>query len=157
MPISGISTDYTGRTKDIHIFQGVDPRSTKVITPEFGKISNFCTGIQKLVQRYAICLLTELGSQELSPTFGTTLLTNLNNRSLSLNRVDIYPIFNVANAKVVREFRQFQAKNPSLPDDEKLNTALLEDVVLISDQVQLQVKIYPIATPSVTFTVPLPK
>lgn len=157
MPIDGTTTDYTGRKKDIHIFQGVDPYTTKDIVPEFGKISNFCSGIQKLVQKYTICLLTELASQETFPDFGTTLLTKLNNRSLSLNKNDLYPIFNIASSKVVREFKQYQAKNPTIPEDEQLNTALLENVVVTTTQVQLQVRIYPMATPAVTFIIPLPK
>jgi hypothetical protein len=157
MAINGTSTDYTGRTRDMHIFQGVDPYATKTVVPEFGKISNFCTGIQKLVQRYTICLLTEMGSQENFPAFGTTLLTTLNNRSLSLNKNDLYPIFNIASAKVIKEFRQFQAKNPGIPDDEKLNTALLEDIIVTNDQVQLNVKIYPISQDAVKFVIPLPK
>jgi len=64
MPISSTTTNYSGRKKDIHIFQGVDPSKVSDINPSFGKISNYCAGVQKLVQRYAICLLTELGSQE---------------------------------------------------------------------------------------------
>lgn len=158
MPISGVSTDYTGRTKDISIFQGVMPTSNQIsnITPAFGTISTYCAGVQKLIQRYTICLLTELGSQLNYAGFGTNLLTQLNNRSLSLNTMDLYPIFNTASASVITTFREYQANNPSMPLDEQLNTALLNDVLLTSSGVQFKVMLYPMATGPLTFIIPLP-
>jgi hypothetical protein len=157
MPISGTTTDYTGRTKDMHIFQGVDPAKPAKITLEFGKVSNFCTGVQKLVQGFAICMLTELGSQESYPTFGSNMLSRLHNRNLSLNKADLFPIFNLACIKVINEFRLYQTQNPGLPEDEQLNTALLENIFVTADSIQLQVRIYPVAAEPVQFVIPLPK
>lgn len=156
MPVSGTSTDYSARKKDIHIFQGVDVSKSAVITPSFGKISNYCAGIQKLVQRYAISLLTELGSQPAFTDFGSTLITNLKNRNLRYNRADVFHLFNFANVKVIKSFKEYQRVTDGIPPDEQLNTAILKDVLVTGDSVSLQVQIYPVQAGAVTFLLPIP-
>ena len=156
MPISGVSTDYSNRKKDIHIFQGVNPSALAIITPEFGKISNYCTGIQKLVQRYAISLLTELGSQDNYPDFGSSLITRLIRRGGNMNRLDIYPIFNSANLKIITSFREYQRATPGLPDDEQLSTAQLTNVIVAGGNVSLSIQIYPLSGGAVEFVLPIP-
>lgn len=157
MPIVDSTTNYSGRKVDIHIFQGVNVNKLSPITPSFGKISNFCSGIQKLIQRYAISLMTELGSQPDYPTFGTKLMSTLNNRNLSFNKADIYPIFNSASYKVVSEFRDYQAKNSGIPTDEQLNTAYLSDIIITNDSVSFKVTIIPVSGDTTEFLIPLPK
>ena len=137
-------------------FQGVNAPNSSDITPSFGKISNYCTGIQKLVQRYTIALLTELGSQPNFPGFGSPLITILTSSSNSYNRADLYPIFNRANAKVVKEFFAYdQTANP--PDDERLAGASLDSIKsTIDGGVAISVKIQTYATGPVAFVIPLP-
>lgn len=156
MAITNTTTDYTGRKKDINIFQGLNFPNKSTVTLAFGDISNFCAGIQKLVQRYAITLLTELGSQPDFPDFGSTLLTRLNNTSLNLNIVDVRGIFNLANAKVIRQFRQQQSQSPSNFQDEQLNTATLDGVSVSGGKVGLRIKILSMAGERVEFVLPLP-
>lgn len=156
MAISGTTTDYTGRKKDINIFQGVNAPNTTVIDLAFGDVSNFCAGIQKLVQRYAITLLTELGSQGDFPDFGSNLMTRLHNSALNLNIADVNGLFNLANVKVVRSFRRYQSLNPSTFPDEELNTAYLQGVDVSTDRVALKIKLVSQAGEVVVFVVPLP-
>ena len=156
MPISGTSTDYSARKKDIHIFQGVDPSSSATVTPGFGTISNYCTGIQKLVQRYAICLLTELGSQANFPDFGSSLLNMLVRKGGNMNRLDIYPIFNAANLKIIKTFRNYQRATPGVPNDEQLSTAQLTNVIVAGGTVGLSIRIYPVSGGPVEFVLPIP-
>lgn len=156
MPISGTSTDYSTRKKDVHIFQGVDVNKLSAITPSFGRISNYCAGIQKLIQRYAISLLTQLGSQTNYPDFGSSLLESLHNRNLINNRADVFHLFNFANAKVVSEFRTYQSAHTDMPNDEQLSTAQLKDIVVDNDSVFLTIQIYPVETTPVVFLLPVP-
>jgi len=79
--------------------------------------------------------MTEQGSQPDYPDFGTKLMSTLNNRNLSLNKADLYPIFNSAAYKVISEFRDYQAKNSGIPTDEQLNTAYLSDIIVSNDSV----------------------
>jgi hypothetical protein len=142
MAISSITTNYGNRTKDIHIFQGVNPLvQVSSINPAFGKVSQFCSGVQKLVQKYAIMLLTDLGSQLNSPTFGTTLMRRLRSGN-NISKPDFINIFNLANSTVIGAFREYQRGVSNIPDDEFLDTAVLQDVVVTNGNVRLRIKLY---------------
>lgn len=156
MPISTLTTNYGNRTKDIHIFQGVDPtKGTSIVTPSFGKISQFCTGIQKLIQRYTICLLTNIGSQVNYPTFGTDLLQRLRT-SNHVSKLDFVGIFNFANMDVIEQFREYQRAQTGIPEDEQLDTAILENISVTAGAVSLRIKLYPVQREPVEFVIPLP-
>lgn len=154
---SNLSTDYSNRKIDIHIFQGVKAPNASDITPSFGKISNFCTGLQKLIQRYTIAILTELGSQSMYPTFGTSFITSLTSKTRLYNQADIYPIFNKANAKVVSEFFNYDQANPGAPDDERLSGARIKKIDLTkAGRVELTVQLETYGASPTTFILPLP-
>ena len=156
MPITGTSTDYTGRKKDISILQGVNPAQLTTVAPSFGKISQYCAGIQKLIQRYAICLLTEIGSQANNPTFGTNLISTLLSSSSKINQADVYHIFNFANANVIQSFRDYQRKNAGLPTDEQIDTTKLIGISVKADTISLNIQVFPITGTPVVFLIPLP-
>lgn len=159
MAINNITTDYTGRTKDINVFYKPDPTKTGVIQPMslvFGNISSFVAGPQKLIQRYALALLTELGSQALDTGFGTDMLTRLHN-SAGLGKIDVTYIFAVANSKVVQEFRTYQNANPSTFLDEQLDTASLTNLDLNGDSVRFYITLNTMAGTSVDYLLPIPK
>lgn len=156
MPISGVSTDYSGRLKDMHIFQGVNPSETAIIRPSFGKISNYCTGVQKLVQRYAISLLTELGSQSNYPIFGSDLIATLSGATNAISLPDFYHLFNFANASVVQTFKDYQRVQSGLPDDEKLVSATLLSVNVVNNRVSLRIQIKTANNSAFPFILPLP-
>lgn len=156
MAISSITTVYTDRKIDLHIMQGVNAPSKSSITPSFGLISNYCTGVQKLIQRYMIMLLTEIGSQENYPDFGSDFLVNLLSSSSVYNRVDLQNLFAFANAKVSKAIIDYQIEN-ELPLDEQLNTASLVDIINIAPgHVSLKIQIIPQTQDAVEFVVPLP-
>ncbi len=159
MAVSSVTTDYSGRQKDVFIFHGINPYSPDrlTVTPKFGKVSGFCAGVQKLVQRYAISLLTQTGSQEDFPDFGSSLLTEAANGHRGISIEDIRHIFNFANAKVVVAFREYQAENPDLPLDEQLDYAILENVEVSGDYLSLDIRISTLSGDSVPVVLPLPK
>ena len=157
MPISGTSIDYSTRKKDIHIFQNVDVNKVATIAPSFGRISNYCAGIQKLVQRYAIALLTAIESQTAYPAFGTSLLTQLSNTNLSIDKTRLTHIFNFANYSVIQLFRTYQSNTTGLPLDEQLDTATLQDIVVTNGTASLSIKLFPVQKDAVIFLIPLPK
>jgi hypothetical protein len=70
------TTDYSKRMIDLFIFQGAKPLGDQLIAPGFGPGSGQITsGIQKLVQKWAILFLTEIGSMEYHAELGTRFLT----------------------------------------------------------------------------------
>lgn len=158
MPIAKVTTDYSGRKKDINISPGISPYTDKVqkVTPGFGSVSSYCAGVQKLIQRFMIALVTVRGSQPAYPSFGTDLLKTLTVSSLT-TLADLRHAFNFASAKVVSEFREYQATQPDLPDDEQLDTALLLDVkVTASYHVTYRVALYTKAGEVYDFLLPIP-
>lgn len=158
MPIRNITTDYSGRAKDINISPNIDPTKTSAqkVAPGFGAVSSYCAGVQKLVQRFMVALVTVRGSQPAYPAFGTDLLKKISVSSLTTS-ADLRHAFNFASAKVVSEFRAYQAATPGLPDDEQLDTVLLMDVSVSSNyEVSYRVALYTKAGSTYDFLLPIP-
>ncbi len=157
MPITGTSTDYSNRTKDLHILQGVSPTQKKAINLKFGRFSSYCSGVQKLIQRYTIALLTELGSQVNFNTFGSSLLAELKGLNTTAAQAEVKHIFNFASSKVTTDFRNYQKElEAAVPEDEQLGTAILESVNYENDILYLAIRIYPISGDETAFIIPLP-
>lgn len=158
MPISGTTSDYTNRTKDVLILGPVDALSAEIQNNDmsFGKPSRFCAGIQKLCQRYLIMLLTDLGSQTSYPTFGTNFLKQVKLRNSSLSKVDVEHLFNASSLKVLNQLRTYQSKNPDLPLDEQINTAFLEELVIEKDSASIKIRLSSLAGDDIVFLTPLP-
>jgi hypothetical protein len=157
MAISGTTTDYTGRTVDILIMGGVNPLSPEIQQDSltFGSPSQYVTGIQKLIQRYAINMMTILGSQTNYPSFGTNFVQGLLSvAGLTTNAAT--HLFNFGNMKIISEFRLYQAANPSMPLDEQLDTATLLSFNSTGDTINIQIAITSLAGENVVFVLPLP-
>lgn len=154
-----VTTDYTGRTRDVHILHGASPSSPDAqrVSPEFGKISSFCTGVQKLVQRYTIAFLTNLGSQPTFPSFGTNFIKNISSTNQRVNLQDVYHLYVFANSKVLSEFRAYQRQGKDLPLDEQLNYTTLRNVTSVGGAVFLDIKLITLAGDQFVFVLPLPK
>lgn len=157
MAIKSVSNDYTGRKKDINLAYKINPTDPNIqaVNLQFGPVSSFVAGTQKLIQRYIISLLTIKGSQPDYETFGTDFLSSLQGTNV-LNRQDFKHIFNFANWKVISEFRKYQGANPDQPLDEQLNTATLESFVADRGKVTLRIKIVTLAGEIIDFLLPLP-
>ena len=161
MGIAYTTTDVSGRMQDISILkfpvQYASNGQLVVDALEFGTPSQFCVGIQKLIQRYVITLLTFLGSQTDYPTFGTGLLPYITSTNYGSSKDNVQHAFNFANSAVLSIFRTYQASNPNLPLDEQINTAILNDITLISDAINLKISIISNAGTNVVFYIPLPQ
>lgn len=157
MPIKSIITDYTGRKRDINIAFGIDPTNPdrQVLNLSFGAISTFCAGVQKLVQKYMILFLTAIGSQSQFPTFGTEFAGTIYSGNLA-SREDVLHAFNFANFSVLETLKAYQAKNPSLPLDEQISTALLNNLEVEGDRLSVEIRIVTNAGEDVDFLIPLP-
>jgi hypothetical protein len=159
MPVINISSDYTNRTKDISVFQYPEASLVEAqeVLPKFGNNARFCTGTQKILQKYAIILLTNISSQPNYPNFGTDLLSTLQGGISSVDRVLAAQIFTLASFAAVTELRRYQTANPDLPEDETIVRAELLDLTLYGGYVGFSVKIVTAAGDNINFIVPLPK
>ena len=154
--ITSVTTDYTGRQKDINIFGYKNPNTQTISTASlsFGRVSSYCAGVQKLLQRYTIALLTKLGSQTTYPDFGTDFTSSLESSQTSQ---DLQHALVFANALVISEFRQYQAVNSGLPLDEQIQTVTINALTYTQGVLYLNLSILTLAGDAVQYILPLPQ
>lgn len=159
MGIFATTTDYTNRKKDISIFQNPDGgiEGAQTVLPVFGKDPRFCAGVQKLVQKYAIILLTNIDSQLNYPEFGTAFLRTLKAGVDPTDQIAAAQIFNIASYDAVARLKAHQATDFSIPADERIATASLTNIVLYSSYVSFDVTIKTEGGDAIEFVIPLPK
>jgi len=152
-------TDYKDRQRDISIldYPVVASFDGTVVTPSFGKVSKFCAGTQKLIQRYTILMLTNIGSQKFYPDFGTDFLWPLQAGISPTSRLEAFQIFYLADSSAVGTIKNYQIDNPDIPEDEQLSFTELEDLVLSGSYVSFSVKLTTLAGNLSNFLIPLPK
>jgi len=145
MPISGTTTDYTGRTVDIFISQGINPMTKGVqpVTYGFGRISNYITGVQKLVQRYLISLVNTGVMQQLQSARANNLQ-------------EATHIFNFASSSVISQFIAYQNSNPGAPTDEALSTVQLTNITSLNSTLSITIKLINRAGDATLFVLPVP-
>jgi hypothetical protein len=158
MAITGTTTDYTGRKKDISVLQYPDGAISgpQPVVPAFGKVTRFCTGIQKLAQKYAVILMTNVSSQENYPEFGTSLLYTLKRGISPTDRLAASQIFRLASYIAVQAIKSYQIDRSDIPSDERIVNAELTDLVLYGGYAAFDVTITTEAG-SLKYIVPLPK
>jgi len=159
MAISNISYNYTGRKKDISILQSATPlnRDRQIVSPKFGDTVRFCAGVQKLIQKYTIILLTNLNSQPNFPDFGTSLIFNLRAGLTPIDKIAVTQLFSIASYQAVNTLLIYQSENPNIPEDEQIATAYLKNLVLSNDSVSFDVLITTATGEAVPFLIPLPE
>jgi hypothetical protein len=159
MGIANVTTDYTGRKKDINLFEL--PDATKVdaqtVLPKFGKNARFCAGVQKLIQKYAIILLTNVNSQTNYPDFGTDFMYTLKAGISPVDKLRAAQIFNLASYDAVKTLKNYQIDHPEIPLDERIALAKLSSITLYGGLVSFDVSITTEAGSKIDFLVPLPK
>jgi len=159
MAISKTTTDYTGKRKDISIFQYPDALQigSQDVAPTFGKNPRFCAGVQKLIQKYAIVLLTNISSQSEYPDFGTNFLYRMQSGVAPKDTLLASQIFYAASHTTVATLQKYQVSNPAIPLDERIASAELVSISLLGGYVAFAVRITTATGDTVPFIVPLPK
>jgi hypothetical protein len=153
------SSNYTLRKKDISIFQYPDAlaASAQDVRPAFGKMTRFCAGVQKLVQRYAVILLTNIDSQPDFKDFGTDFLYTIQGGISPVDQIRASQIFNLASYDAVTLLKSYQASHNDIPNDEKIASAQLTNMNLYAGYAAFEVTLYTEAGDSIEFIIPLPK
>lgn len=109
--------DYAGRTFDILAYQGGtgtggEQRLKQQLLGD-GNYGQTTTGLQKLVQKFLILLLTEKGTKPHDATFGTEFITDAR-QGLWLTPLDVFSSFAGAVVDVKRRLQEEEtATNPA--------------------------------------------
>ena len=148
-------SDYKNRTVDVAAFKGWVPgKSTKVEQKLVlaGSGGEMIAGIEKLVQRFAIELLTELGSLTYLPARGSTFMLDARS-GIWQTAGDVSSSFATSLLTVADNLsREESADDPS---DERFASATLDSVSLLGDTVTLHVQVTSLAGTSFTALLPI--
>lgn len=152
-----VATNYSGRLVDVEGLQTVAAPTGMVqvyFTATTGQ--RIVSGIQKLIQRYAIIYLSNKDSYY-DPVLGTDFMMKVVN-GLIQTRENVAVAFAFANDDVLRILRvdDVDPKYGTLPDDEKVDKVTLEDynVDLATGTLFLRLKIATKAGDSAEFLLP---
>lgn len=153
--------NYSNRQIDVELLQSilepnVDPQRVNVALVTKG--TKIVTGMEKLVQRYALILLSDRGGVHFDPTFGTTLMSDMANGNIQ-NKGTLLTSFSMANlgvTKIMRDEDALTATYGSQPLDEQLQTATLVDATIdtATATVYLKVSLTTRAGANMVFVIP---
>ena len=119
-----MSTDYTGRSVDLLIFQGLKSAGEAQVGLELGDAGEVVTGIQKLSQSFTSIFLTDVGSIPHDPTVGTSFVAAMRQGRLQ-DEADLKSEFSLAVENVRQQLAlAIDATDPP-PDDETFASATL--------------------------------
>jgi len=124
--------DYSNRQIDIELLQsilkpGVDPQRVNLAVVT--KSPKIVTGMEKLVQRYTLLLLTRIGEIHFDPTSGSSLMDALLSGTIQ-SKGNLLTLFSLANLSVMRTINQEDSLTDiygDMPLDEQLQSANLTD------------------------------
>jgi len=150
--------DYIGRTVDYLAFDGAKPDnggeaklSPAMVMP--GKSGALTTGIQKLVQRFILELLTEKGSLQYQPSRGTLFMTYLRIGYIRTTS-QLIALFNSSELDIRNNLR-LEEDFVNDPLDERYANAELLSATLSGDMAYLSIRIHSQAGDSRSVIYPL--
>jgi hypothetical protein len=154
-----VSTDYTGRTIDLLIFQGVKASGKQPIETAFGLDEGgyICTGVQKVAQTWLTLFMTERGTVLNKPTRGSSFFTAMRFGRIRVED-DVPAEFALAAEQVRQTMDLDAAADGTLPDDERLDEATLLEYSLnrLAASLYLKIRILTIAGDSRDIILPVP-
>ena len=151
-----VSTDYTGRTVDLLIFQGVQAIGNRKLTLGFGLAGEVVTGIQKLVQTFTTMFLTAQGSILYLPAWGTNFVPHLQ-QGIIRDESTVKSEFQFA-VELIRQALTSEAAEHDIPADESYSSATLLNYTINTNTgvLSLQIQIESLAGTTNTVYLPIP-
>lgn len=162
--MTGSTTSYAGRQLDIELLQHVAVPVDQRVFPAVDHASDgsgprICAGMEKVVQRYAKLLLTDLGSVKFDEDLGNDLLPSIRNGQV-YSTAWVTHLFNEANRNVLNAMIADDNDTDTfgaLPDDERIDTAELVDLDVdeTTATVSIHVRITTLAGEDYEFVAPV--
>lgn len=126
---------YAGRTFDISVLHGAAEQGESGLDISLlHKGGAVCTGIQKLIQRFFLLMVTPAGSMTFAPGRGSDFLKSVS-RARSESAVQI--AFQFALTDVRAQLKAEETEE--VPDDERFRDAVLLDAVFFGDSLSLSI------------------
>jgi len=153
--LSASVRDYAGRTVDLLAFNGAKALGEAQLIPALvlpKQSGALIAGIQKLVQRFLLELLTERGSLEYQPARGTFFLTRIRAGIVRTSQ-DLFSEFSLAELELKNNLMLEELNTD--PSDERYLKAQLLSASLFGDQATLNIQVTSRAGESRTVVYPL--
>jgi len=150
------STDYTGRTVDVLIFQGAAPVGDQPIGLGFGTDGGqITTGIQKLSQTFTVLFLTRKGTVISNAKIGTDFITYMQQGRIQTED-HVLTAFGAAVEDIKRLFDADSAQ-ADLEDDERFSSAELKSYTIdkVNSKIILVIDLESLAGSSRTIYLPV--
>lgn len=121
------TTDYSNRTVDLLLLQFIaHPTLAQKVTPDVTNIPRIVTGLEKLVQRYALLFLTKRGSVKNCEQEGTDIVHAVIAGKVYNDSI-LRTYANQANMWVTNLIKSEDSSIPDTPLDEQLkSTSVIE-------------------------------
>lgn len=150
------SIDYTGRSVDLLIFQGIKAAGDQKLYLGFGDAGEVVTGIQKLLQTFTTLFLTRRGTIQYHEELGTDFVGALQQGRIR-DESDVKAEFAIA-VEQVRQTLALQANQNELEDDEVFDSAVLNSFNLdkAASKLTLVIQVTSLAGASRTVFLPIP-
>lgn len=139
--LSGTVQDYVGRTVDYLAFDGAKASGEAKLIPALvlpGQSGALIAGIEKLVQRFLLELLTERGSLEYQPDRGTFFLTRIRAGIVRTSQ-DLFSEFTIAEVDLRNPL--ILEESDTDPADERYLDAKLLSASLFGDMASLLIQV----------------
>ena len=153
--------DYTGRTVDLEVFQTEAVPAERLrleLTAASSGKHRRVAGVQKLVQRYLLTLLTSKGSVRYMPERGTKFMAYVAGGLLQ-SRTDIVQYFAFSDSDAAAQLKSQDAsqEGQGLPADEKYSRSYLMDYLIdpAAARLYLKVRLLSQADTAYTFVIPV--
>jgi|TARA_R110000824_G_scaffold8403_2_gene38059 hypothetical protein len=154
--LSGTIQQYQGRTIDYLAFDDAQPSGDTLLSQVLvkpGQSGAIITGVEKLVQRFLIELLTESASLDYQLDRGTTFITAIRAGVVSTS-ARLFSTFAAAEVDV-RDNLRSEDNMATDPDDERYHSASLLSATLFGDTATLTISVRSVAGDSRVVIYPL--
>ncbi len=132
-----MTANYSDRTVDYLIFQGVKPEGEVLVNLGLGTSGSVCTGAQKMAQTFIKLFLTDKGSVMYDEAAGTDFRKSVRNGAVH-DDVTLESYFRFA----VMDILNYLSTQPTPEDkDEVLEEAKLTSYDLIGDSIILHIEL----------------
>lgn len=152
--------DYAGRTVDLLLLKTVLDvpavnQRVQVDVSDGTDDPRIVTGIEKLVQRYALLFLNAMGSTKFRPDHGTNLIPRAA-KGLIYSRSTLESAAAEANLFASRQIR-LADEGDDIPDDERLVSSEITDLVFVrtAAQVKISIRLTTAAGQSYVYIIPV--
>ena len=151
MTISRKLSKYPDRSFDFTVMHGAAKTGSTLV--DFSLVKDggaVCTGLQKLIQRYVLCLMTDVGSMIFNSRRGCSFMKSI---MQARDEDAVTTAFQFARMDVAQQLQNEETDD--MPDSEKYASSELLDVSFFGDTLSIAIKLQSVSGDSSDIILPI--